>query len=193
MAQTITELLTLISVKKLLLLFILAFMSTAQAASLLNNTVLSVNDNKLYYDGTNLGINKSSPVTKLDVDGTAIFRKNASYYTMNTTTVSSGEYLISWDNSNIQKIELDTTATVTLKLKALSINNKYTNLLLVIDHKIDGTNASIVGDDGISVKWPGGISDPVLTASIGVIDIISFYYSNGSYFGLPMSNFHYGI
>ena len=70
------------------------------------------------------------------------------------------------------------TITVSFSNPPNTSTNQVTNLVLIINHT--GSGASVVFPD--AVKWPGGVA-PIISGTESRSHIVSFYYSDGSYFG----------
>ena len=155
--------------------------------------LLKADDNGLPIDATNTDAEVSGAVTKANsalqnvVDDTSPqaggefnFAAHSAGFTEQSITSSSGAATIDWTKGNKAAITLTEDVTFTF------INpNEACNLTLRLVQDSTG-GRTVTWPSGI--KWAGGVV-PTLTPNANAVDIISFYFANGTYYGMAGLNF----
>ncbi|MBX4188352.1 MAG: LamG domain-containing protein, partial [Candidatus Doudnabacteria bacterium] len=132
-----------------------------------SNNVFSQNAN-LFWDTvtSSLGIGNSSPQHKLDVTG--------AIYSRLVTLTDSPQLTVNWNSGNVQKVTLN--ANTEFFLSNGQAGGDYKLIL-----KQDATGGRTVTWPA-SIKWPGGTTPTLSTASNGTA-MVSFVYDGTNYLG----------
>ena len=159
--------------------FVLGYVTNGNTFKIGDEGGLSTNRFVLDTNG-NIGIGRSNPSQKLEVNGTVLINKTLVFSDEYNAGSSGTAITIDWTLRNRQRVSVNNNCTITFTAP-LGV----TNILLKL------TNAS-AGSKTVTwpgnVRWPNGTA-PTLSSGSGAIDLINCYYDGTNYFCTPTLNF----
>ena len=126
-----------------------------------------------YFGSGNVGLGSYTPTAKLDVSGGQAF-------THRFALTDGATVAVDWNNGNTQSVTLGGNRTFTFA------NGRDGAKYLLIVRQDGAGSRSVTWPSG--VLWPGGVA-PDLTTGANSVDIVSFVYDGGNYYGSTALDF----
>ncbi|MSR88785.1 MAG: hypothetical protein EXS67_03920 [Candidatus Margulisbacteria bacterium] len=169
----------------ILALLFVGVMTANAAESYLDSQTLIVHDSGLVYKLGKVGIGTANPVASFNIAVSTQFDSNIGFQEIRTTSNVTPTTL-NWNKGNKQRLAISSSGTTVLIFTNPTPVSMACHLQLMLTY----THAS--GITGItwpaSVKWPGGAA-PLLSKTQNTLDIVDFFYINGTYYGVTAFDF----